>query len=83
LFEEVASSKITEDEEGCVLYFGLEITEGFYKEAKERKLEERFPIPEKCNPVTLKVSSLGKLKTLEYRILRKLREKLKHFVANP
>jgi hypothetical protein len=25
------------------------------------------------------VSSLGKLKTLEYRILRKLREKLKYF----
>ena len=61
----------------------MEITEGFYKEAKERKLGERIPIPDKCDPVTLKVSSLGKLKTLEYRILRKLREKLKHFTANP
>lgn len=46
-------------------------------------MHDRFPIPDKCDPVTLKVSSLGKLKTLQYRILRKLREKLKFFSAAP
>jgi hypothetical protein len=39
------------------------------------------PIPSKYEEkeVWWNVSSLGKMKTLEYRILRKLREKLKFF----
>ena len=45
-------------------------------------MQERFDIPEKCQKVTLKVSSLGKLKTIEYRLLRKLRQKLKKLYAN-
>jgi len=40
------------------------------------------PIPEnwETKDVWEHVSSLGKLKTIEYRILRKLREKLKYFL---
>ena len=45
-------------------------------------MQEHVPIPAnwKEKEVWWNVSSLGKLKTLEYRILRKLREKLKFFV---
>ena len=45
-------------------------------------MQEHVPIPVnwKEKEVWWNVSSLGKLKTLEYRILRKLREKLKFFV---
>ena len=48
----------------------------------DRFLQEHVPIPEnwKEKEVWFNVSSLGKLKTLEYRILRKLREKLKFFI---
>jgi len=44
-------------------------------------LQKSVPIPEnwKEKDVWWNVASLGKLKTLEYRILRKLREKLKYF----
>lgn len=37
LFHEVSSGKLDEDEEGSVVYLGLEIPEEFYKEATERK----------------------------------------------
>jgi hypothetical protein len=42
------------------------------------------PIPAnwKEKDVWFNVSSLGKMKTLEYRILRKLREKLKFFTRS-
>ena len=45
-------------------------------------MQGTVPIPNNWEEkeVWTKVSSLGKLKTLEYRILRKLREKLKYFV---
>ena len=45
-------------------------------------MQEHVPIPIdwKEKEVWWNVASLGKLKTLEYRILRKLREKLKFFV---
>jgi hypothetical protein len=39
-----------------------------------------IPLEWKEKEVWWNVSSLGKLKTLEYRILRKLREKLKFFI---
>ena len=48
----------------------------------DRYLQEHVPVPIDWQEqeVWWNVSSLGKLKTLEYRILRKLREKLKFFI---
>ena len=82
MFYEIAESKLDSNEEGCVVYFGLELTEGFFQEARERKMQDHFWIPDKCEPVVVRVSSLGKMKTLEYRILRKMREKLRSCI-NP
>ena len=44
-------------------------------------MQKTVPIPEnwETKETWMHVSSLGKLKTIEYRILRKLREKLKFF----
>lgn len=77
LFQYVAGGKIEDEEEGCVLYFELVVPEKFYAEARENGLQDRFSIPEKLDKINRKVVSLSKLKTLEYRIWRKLREKLK------
>lgn len=57
-FNDIAESKIVEEEEGSVLY-----------------MIKRDPI----NSDNDKVVSLCKLKTLEYRIYRKMREKLRNF----
>lgn len=81
LFQHVAGGKIEDEEEGCVLYFELEVPEKFYTEAKENGLEDRFYIPDKLEKVNTRVVSLSKLKTLEYRIWRKLREKLKNLYS--
>lgn len=53
----------------------------FCEFVSDRYLQARVPIPENWEDkeVWFNVSSLGKMKTLEYRILRKLREKLKFF----
>jgi hypothetical protein len=82
LFEFVAGGKIEEEEEGCVVYFVLQAPAKFYQSAYENKLQDRFFIPEKAEPMNFRVVSLTKLKTLEYRIWRKLREKLKHFYSH-
>lgn len=80
LFNTVATSSIFEDEEGSVVYFVLEKPRQFCEYVSDRYLDS-VPIPAnwKEKEVWWNVSSLGKLKTLEYRILRKLREKLKFF----
>ena len=59
LFKDVSKAKISEDEEGSVLYFVKRTNPA----AKENSDE---------------VLSLCKLKTLEYRIFRKMREKLRN-----
>eukprot|EP00347_Sterkiella_histriomuscorum_P020181 403338791 len=59
-FQDVASSKINEDEEGSVLYFVKRDKDGIDQNDK--------------------VLSLCKLKTLEYRAFRKMREKLRNYV---
>ena len=58
LFKEVAEMRISEAEEGAVLYFVMNLG----NQESERML------------------SMCKLKTLEYRVFRKLREKLRNFV---
>jgi hypothetical protein len=58
LFSEISKSRITEEEEGCVLYM-------VKRDAK--------------NPEADEVLSLCKVKTLEYRLFRKMREKLKNY----
>lgn len=80
LFREVSTSSIFEDEEGSVIYFVLEKPKEFCEYVSDRYLKG-VPIPAnwKERDVWWNVSSLGKLKTLEYRLLRKLREKLKYF----
>jgi len=82
LFNEVATSSIFQDEEGSVVYFLLEKPREFCEYVSDRFLQEHVPIPVdwKEKEVWWNVSSLGKVKTLEYRILRKLREKLKFFI---
>ena len=79
LFNEVATSSIFEDEEGSVVYFVLEKPKVFCEFVSDRYLQKSVPIPAdwEKREVSWNVASLGKLKTLEYRILRKLREKLK------
>ena len=57
----MASSPISTDEEGNVLYF--------IKRSPDGKEE-------------LETLSLTKLKTLEYRLFRKMREKLRNFYSN-
>lgn len=81
LFNTVATSSIFEDEEGSVVYFVLEKPREFCEFVSDRYLQDNVPIPAnwKEKEVWFNVASLGKLKTLEYRILRKLREKLKFF----
>ena len=58
-FRDVAKSKITDEEEGSVLYLVRRNKDG--------------------DPTKDKVLSLAKLKTIEYRIFRKIREKLRGF----
>ncbi len=58
VFHQVAESRISEEEEGSVLYFV------HYSGGNVRTL------------------SLCKLKTLEYRVFRKLREKLRNYSKN-
>ena len=81
LFEDVATASIFDEEEGSVVYFVLEKPREFCEYVSDRFLQEHVPIPVdfKTQPVWWNVSALAKLKTLEYRILRKLREKLKFF----
>jgi hypothetical protein len=59
----------------------LEKPKAFCEYVSDRYLQASVPIPEdwEKKEVSWNVSSLGKLKTLEYRILRKLREKLKYY----
>jgi len=59
----------------------LEKPKVFCEFVSDRYLQATVAIPEKWEEreVWWNVSSLGKMKTLEYRILRKLREKLKFF----
>jgi hypothetical protein len=64
LFEHVAGGKIEEEEEGCVLYFVLEVPYKFYSSAEENKLNDRFFIPDKPDKINYRVASLAKLKTL-------------------
>lgn len=63
VFKDVAKSEIAEEEEGNVLYF------------------IKRPNPDAASETQIKseVMSLCKLKTLEYRLFRKMREKLRHF----
>ena len=81
LFNEVATSSIFEDEEGSVVYFVLEKPKIFCEFVSDRYLQASVPIPAdwQQRETSFNVASLGKLKTLEYRILRKLREKLKFY----
>lgn len=81
LFDEVATSSIFEDEEGSVVYFVMEKPKQFCEYVSDRYLQASVPIPvdHQSQDVWWNVCSLGKVKTLEYRILRKLREKLKFF----
>jgi len=81
LFNEVATSSIFEDEEGSVVYFVLEKPKIFCEFVSDRYLQASVPIPPdwQQRETSFNVASLGKLKTLEYRILRKLREKLKFY----
>jgi hypothetical protein len=75
LFNDVSTSSIFEDEEGSVVYFVLEKPKTFCEFVSDRYLQASVPIPEDwaTRETSFNVSSLGKLKTLEYRILRKLR----------
>lgn len=77
----MATSSIFEDEEGSVVYFVLEKPKAFCEYVSDRYLQNSVPIPADwaSKEVHYNVASLGKLKTLEYRILRKLREKLKYY----
>lgn len=59
IFRDVAKGKITEEEEGSVVYLIRRNKEG------DTSKDE--------------VLSLSKLKTIEYRIFRKIREKLRGF----
>lgn len=63
-----------------MVYFVLELTPQFIQHIQDNKID-KVHVPAQWNKEQNYeyVSSLGKLKTLEYRILRKLREKLKHF----
>lgn len=81
MFNKVATSSIFEDEEGSVIYFLAEKPREFCEFVSDRYLQNNVHIPTNWQdrPVWWNVCSLGKLKTLEYRILRKLREKLKFF----
>jgi hypothetical protein len=60
-FEDIASAKISDYEEGAVLYL-------VKRDTKFKEMDE--------------VLSLCKLKTLEYRIFRKIREKLRNFTKD-
>ena len=63
LFRDVAKAKITDDEEGAVIYLTKRDKDG--------------------NSNDDKVLSLSKLKTVEYRLFRKMREKLRSYYRNP
>ncbi len=75
LFKTIATASIFEDEEGSVVYFVLEKPREFCEYVSDRFLQKSVHIPEnwKEKEVWWNVSSLGKMKTIEYRILRKLR----------
>ena len=81
MFREVSTASIFEEEEGSVIYFAIEKPKPYCEYISDRYLQGTVPIPVNWEEkdVWWKVSALGKLKTLEYRILRKLREKLKFF----
>lgn len=82
MFLEVSKASIFEEEEGSVVYFVVEKPKKFCEYISDRYLHETVPIPPnwETQDVWEHVSSLGKLKTIEYRLLRKLREKLKFFL---
>ena len=65
VFKDVAKSEIAQEEEGNVLYFVKRPVSA--KAASDGSQSE--------------VLSLCKLKTLEYRLFRKMREKLRNFYA--
>lgn len=81
IFDEISKASIFEEEEGSVIYLGIEKPKKFCEYISDRYLQNTVPIPEKWEEQEswVHVSSLGKLKTIEYRIFRKLREKLKFF----
>ena len=68
MFKDVAKSEIAQEEEGNVLYFIKRPAENAPSESQADANE---------------VLSLCKLKTLEYRLFRKMREKLRNFFARP
>ena len=69
VFKDVAKSEIAQEEEGNVLYF--------IKRPKQQGAAAATQNGEG------EVLSLCKLKTLEYRLFRKMREKLRNFYAMP
>ena len=81
VFQEVSTASIFEEEEGSVIYTVIEKPKVFCEYISDRYMQKTVAIPDnwETQDSWWHVSSLGKLKTLEYRILRKLREKLKFF----
>ena len=67
VFKDVAKSEIAQEEEGNVLYFVKRPVSANASAASDGSQSE--------------VLSLCKLKTLEYRLFRKMREKLRNFYA--
>jgi hypothetical protein len=83
IYKKIASESLEEGEEGSVLYFvknfgmrsdNIDRAERRLFRNEECEYDEQELIQELSNQQTV---SLCKLKTLEYRILRKLREKIK------
>ena len=64
-----------------MIYVVVEKPKKFCEYISDRYMQKTVPIPEDWEKrgTIWHVSSLGKLKTIEYRLLRKLREKLKFF----
>ena len=64
-----------------MVYFAIEKPRVFCEYISDRYLQKTVPLPDKWEKKEswVHVTSLGKLKTIEYRIFRKLREKLKFF----
>ena len=87
LFMHTSKEDINEGEEGSVLYFvrnEAPTREDFREFTKQVINEEEAKLTAEMQAEVFRTQhtlSLAKLKTLEYRIYRKLREKLKHFSA--
>jgi hypothetical protein len=82
LFRKVSEESLEEGEEGSVLYFVKNVEpNGVIEAAENHCLHDQprtFKISElEAAHTSQETIALGKLKTLEYRIFRKLREKLK------